>query len=265
MNSIKQQVISLVFIGFLGVLLPVQAMEEAAGKGRLAEYLLGAVFMGDEHEVRSLLNQKAEVNGVGKHGMTPLVAAIQGGHDAVAVLLLKRGASPCPAHNRIEKLARYSDSESACADDRDRLIFFEASESSYSDSENSEEMALQNGEDSDRYSESDASDEGEIVSPLEHAIVLGKDKLVRQLLKYGAAVNGVLGDAQMGVRPLALASCIGSKKVVEILLKGKADVTACDRFGHMACDIAQLYKHIQVVELLRKAEKERSVAAADEK
>lgn len=57
-----------------------------------AQSLIGATFKGDLSQVRTLLDQGADVNGRDNQGVTPLHYAAQQGHNEIVELLISRGA-----------------------------------------------------------------------------------------------------------------------------------------------------------------------------
>lgn len=85
-------------------------------------------------------------------------------------------------------------------------------------------------------------------TPLLCAIMKQSPEIVALLLSFGATVNS---HGKFCVPPLCLASSLGNKDIVELLLKAKADVTEKDRWGGSAMHYAQTKNYSEIIELLK--------------
>mmetsp|Transcript_21176 Transcript_21176/g.59258 ORF Transcript_21176/g.59258 Transcript_21176/m.59258 type:complete len:250 (-) Transcript_21176:38-787(-) len=71
-----------------------QEVVESLGKGTLEKQLTVASQIGDEAEVRRLLDEGADPNVAGGGGVTPLIMASINGHETIVEMLLDRHADP---------------------------------------------------------------------------------------------------------------------------------------------------------------------------
>lgn len=96
---------------------------------------------------------------------------------------------------------------------------------------------------------------GSFRTPLQWALMMGKEASVEALIKAGA-------DANFGKPPpITIAASMGRLKSVMLLLDKGANIAAQDNDHRTALDLAETYKHREIVDILKKAGCYRSLNA----
>ncbi|KAM4722890.1 ankyrin repeat domain-containing protein 45 [Rhinophrynus dorsalis] len=88
-------------------------------------------------------------------------------------------------------------------------------------------------------------------NPLFTACILGHSEVARELIKYGANING---STSRGYLPLHCASAWGQLEVLKNLVELGADIMAVNFRGEKACEIAARYNKTECVDFLTWAE-----------
>lgn len=88
---------------------------------------------------------------------------------------------------------------------------------------------------------------GEFKTPLQFAIMLGKEEACEALINSGADIDW--GDPP----PITMAASLGRLNTVKLMIEHGVDVTAEDSDHRTALDLAKNYNRTEIVDLLHKA------------
>ena len=205
------------------------ADSEVAVKGKA---LILAAEAGNINEVTKLLGKKADINhvhiwtGNGKeYALTPLIAAVKGGHAEVVKFLINRKANV----NLAEPCKEFTALQGAAMEGNVPMIELLISKGAKHDARNKEGY-----------------------TPLHWSVACGQKEAAACLLDHGADINAI--ESQTGGTPLLLAvnrsSC--HLEVVKLLVLKGADMK-WEFHGLTALDWAALQGHKNVVDFLIKS------------
>jgi beta-lactamase regulating signal transducer with metallopeptidase domain len=184
------------------------------------ELLLLAAAMGNVAEMRSLLDQGADVNYENDHGITALTQAAQAGRTEVVQELLARGAqvdhprAPGDTALMLAAMGGYASTVQAL---------------------------LETGADANLKAGAGG------MTALTLAARSGSEQTVRLLLDAHAEVNS---EMMLGETPLLIASRTGDARTVELLLQHGADVHHKSKIGEGALSLAAQSRNVAVVRVL---------------
>eukprot|EP00903_Cladosiphon_okamuranus_P016933 g15609.t1 len=218
--------------------------------------LIAAVFNQDEDMASALLSHRTtDVNGPGRHGMTPLMYAAQAGHDRMAVLLLRLRAdryrcndqgetaleiAAVRGHMSVVNVLKYDPERlsicAAAANDDAPAVDGLLSQGVHVDSRH--RLRTSRGWHHERY------------TPLISACSQGHAGMAKRLLDAGATPNL---PNMLGQTPLMYAANFGTEELVLMLLEalkpgGRKDV---DSQGRTALRFAENLGHEEVACILR--------------
>jgi len=218
----------------------------------------------DIEKVKLLVERGADVNARAATGITVLtVAARYRGNSGVVNLLLKKGARPNPERGietrnnatpmflavmagDVETLGLLIDAGSRIDDRMNIIGRFMQSPLLYSTfvDQPVAELLLTKGGDPNEL-------DNDKISVLSWAAISNQPKIAQLLLSKGAKVNYVDNN---GMTPLLYAASIdfGDTEIVERLIAAGADVSAKNKEGLTALDLAKKYHHQRIAELLTK-------------
>eukprot|EP00752_Nemacystus_decipiens_P008416 g7524.t1 len=218
--------------------------------------LIAAVFNQDEDMASALLSHRTtDVNGPGRHGMTPLMYAAQAGHDRMAVLLLRLRAdryrcndqgetaleiAAVRGHMSVVNVLKYDPERlsicAAAANDDAAAVDGLLAQGVHVDSRH--RIRTSRGWHHERY------------TPLMSACSQGHAGMAKRLLAAGATANL---PNMLGQTPLMYAANFGTEELVLVLLEalkpgGRKDV---DSQGRTALRFAENLGHEEVACILR--------------
>ncbi len=233
-----------------------------------AENLPEAAKRGDLAVVRQLLERGTSPDTRDSDGVTALMYAAEAGHAPVVRHLLERGADPnlrdssygmtalmvASAEGRTEVVRLLLDAK-ADVDAKDNNLgataLLGAAEYGHA---GVVELLLSNGADAN------AKDKRGFRA-LAQAATNGHLETVRLLMTHKADVNAQ--DDKYGATPLMGAAANGHYAIVQHLLEHGADSKTKDKNGRTALEFARQKGHSKVLELLERAESEKTVARTD--
>ena len=217
-------------------------------------------------EIRSLLDQGANVNAVDANGVTLLIAASYNGQVEIVRLLLAKGAQVDKAegsgftplhiasqqgHTEIVKLLLDKNAQVNKAKVGNNTPLYAASRNGHTEIVR---LLLSKGAQVDK--EANAG-----LTPLFIACQQGHTEIVRLLLANGAQVDKAIID---NVTPLYIASQQGHIAIVKLLLANGAQVNKATKDGHTPLYIARTKKHQDVAKLLlAKGAREKEAVKSD--
>ena len=218
----------------------------------------------DIEKVKLLVERGADVNARAATGITVLtVASRYKGNSDVVRLLLKKGARANPENvvetrnnatpmflavmaGDVETLGLLIDAGAKISDRMNIIGRFMQSPLLYSTFGNQPlaELLLTKGADPNEL-------DGDKISVLSWAAIANQPKIAQLLLAKGAKVNHVDNN---GMTPLLYAASIdfGDTEIVEKLIAAGADVSAKNKEGLTALDLAKKYRHPRIAEILAK-------------
>ena len=225
--------------------------------------LLGAAKEGNLKRVKGLIAQGASVDCQGEHNCTPLINAIDSGHDDIVTFLLEQKASVhqsmeheeflmTPLHRAVGSkslltlLLKHGARITDCVDDMHTSIFHKASicEDCTEDSCNLESVVFLSNQGADPLALTTLGR-----SPLSWAAYYGCSRLVDFFLKKGCSVQEA--DYEDNT-PLHWAAGEGHLEVVECLLEHGAEVDARTTYRTTPLQWAAEGDHPEVIACLLK-------------
>ena len=220
-------------------------------------------MLGDLEQARALIAQGADVNAPSAAGWEPLHWAARRGHDAVAGLLIARGADVEPGNTRMMPLewaainghmsvAVLLIEKGADANVTGGLGWSPLHSAARKGNLDVARLLVANGADLDPRAE---PGDGSRRTPLHLAADEGQSGMVRFLVDQGANVNP--RDSQ-GQTPLHCAVRRNHAETVRLLVERGANMTAKDKKGRTPLDVANVGGRNDIAALLRKRIEEQS-------
>lgn len=221
------------------------------GAQELSGRLVQAVSAGDRAEIKSLLLQGADINGIDSVGMTPLVMAVIRNHTEIVELLLQNGADP-----RLSTISGISPIETARSQKRvriDMLLTDQLLKQSGKGYTYLTTAVLKKDKETItklielEYDINSRDTEG--ATSLMYAIYHGYTEIAKLLVSAGADINAA---DKAGMQALHIAAASGSLKGVLFLLQNGVRINDQTAKGETALLLAAKYRHINIMELLIK-------------
>lgn len=227
------------------MLLEAGADVDAASTKYGTTVLMMAAMNGYHEVVEVLLQHKASVNQPNKSGYTALMLAYRGGHQKAAEVLLRYGASPDMKDSSGKTAAQYAPKTPApvvtpVAPSRGvatalHKAVLAGKPSMVKSALSAPGVNVEARDEMDR-------------TPLMVAAQKDRSSSARMLLAAGASPNAV--SAKYGTTALMMAAMNGYHEVVEVLIRGGANINAQNKSGFTALMLAARGGHMQTVKVL---------------